>query len=73
MDHGNPFIENASVWFVSHQHTTFSMSSGELPRVGDRVKVTPAHVDPTMAMHEVAWAVSGETIVDRWSIDLRGW
>jgi len=73
MDHGNPLIENASVWFVSDEHTTFSMTSGELPRVGDRVKVTPAHVDPTMAMHEVAWAVSGETIVDRWSIDLRSW
>ena len=73
MDHGNPLIENASVWFVSDEHTTFSMTSRELPRVGDRVKVTPAHVDPTMAMHEVAWAVSDETIVDRWSIDLRGW
>ena len=73
MDHGNPHIENASVWFVSDEHTTFSMTSGELPRVGDRVRVTPAHVDPTMAMHEVAWAVSDETIVDRWSIDLRGW
>ena len=73
MDHGNPHIDNASVWFVSDEHTTFAMTSGDLPRVGDRVQVTPAHVDPTMAMHEVAWAVSGDTIVDRWGIDLRGW
>ena len=27
------------------------------PAVGDRVRVVPAHVDPTMAMHEVAWLV----------------
>ena len=73
MDHGNPHIDNASVWFVSDEHTTFAMTSGDLPRVGDTVRVTPAHVDPTMAMHEVAWAVSGDTIVDRWGIDLRGW
>ena len=73
MDHGNPHIDNASVWFVSDEHTTFAMTSGDLPRVGDAVRVTPAHVDPTMAMHEVAWAVSGDTIVDRWGIDLRGW
>jgi D-serine deaminase-like pyridoxal phosphate-dependent protein len=49
------------------------MKNGELPRVGDKVRVTPAHIDPTMAMHEVAWAINDETIVDRWGIDLRGW
>jgi D-serine deaminase-like pyridoxal phosphate-dependent protein len=73
MDHGNPHIENATVWFVSDEHTTFSMKDGELPKVGEKVRVTPAHIDPTMAMHEVAWANNGDTIVDRWSIDLRGW
>ena len=41
--------------------------------VGDRVHVLPAHVDPTMALHEVAWVVRGEEVVDRWAIDLRGW
>ena len=73
MDHGNPHVENAAVWFVSDEHTTFSMKDGELPRVGEKVRVTPAHIDPTMAMHEVAWAINGDTIVDRWGIDLRGW
>jgi D-serine deaminase-like pyridoxal phosphate-dependent protein len=73
MDHGNPHIEDATIWFVSDEHITFSMRNGELPRVGDKVRVTPAHIDPTMAMHEVAWAINGETIVDRWGIDLRGW
>jgi hypothetical protein len=26
-----------------------------------------------MAQHEVAWLVRGDTVVDRWPIDLRGW
>ena len=73
MDHGNPHIEDATIWFVSDEHITFSMKNRELPSVGDKVRVTPAHIDPTMAMHEVAWAINGETIVDRWGVDLRGW
>ena len=42
-------------------------------RVGDRVRVAPAHIDPTMAMHEVAWLVRGDEVLDCWPIDLRGW
>jgi D-serine deaminase-like pyridoxal phosphate-dependent protein len=41
--------------------------------VGDRVRVVPAHIDPTMAMHAVAWLVRGQEVLDRWPIDLRGW
>jgi D-serine deaminase-like pyridoxal phosphate-dependent protein len=35
--------------------------------------VTPAHVDPTMAMHDTLWLVRGDEVIDRWPIDLRGW
>jgi D-serine deaminase-like pyridoxal phosphate-dependent protein len=72
MDHGNPTIAGATVWFCSDEHVTFA-SDASSPAVGDRIRVVPAHVDPTMAMHEVAWLVRGETVVDRWPIDLRGW
>jgi D-serine deaminase-like pyridoxal phosphate-dependent protein len=72
MDHGNPAIAGATVWFCSDEHVTFA-SEGEPPVVGDRVRVVPAHVDPTMAMHEIAWLVRGDEVVDRWPIDLRGW
>ena len=71
MDHGNPSIDGATVRFLSDEHITFSPAA-RLP-VGDRVKVIPAHIDPTMAMHEVAWLVRGDEVVDRWPIDLRGW
>jgi D-serine deaminase-like pyridoxal phosphate-dependent protein len=72
MDHGNPTIEGATVWFCSDEHVTFASDAGS-PAVGDHIRVVPAHVDPTMAMHEVAWLVRGETVVDQWPIDLRGW
>jgi len=72
MDHGNPAIDGARVWFCSDEHVTFAPGD-ERPSVGDRVRVVPAHVDPTMAMHVVAWLVEGDEVLDRWPIDLRGW
>ncbi len=71
MDHGNPSIDGARMWFCSDEHLTFA--ADEPPSVGERVRVIPAHVDPTMAMHEVAWLVRADEVVDRWDIDLRGW
>jgi D-serine deaminase-like pyridoxal phosphate-dependent protein len=71
MDHGDPTIEGASVWFCSDEHITFSCDP--LPAVGDRVRVVPAHIDPTMARHRELWVVRGSTVVDRWAIDLRHW
>jgi D-threonine aldolase len=71
MDHGKPSIENATVRFVSDEHITFVPEQKQA--IGDRVKVIPAHIDPTMAMHEVAWLVRGDDVLDRWEIDLRGW
>jgi len=82
MDHGDPSIDGARVWFCSDEHVTFSAdpdaSVAEAPdasgcAVGDRVRVVPAHIDPTVAQHEVAWVVRGDEVVDRWPIDLRGW
>lgn len=73
MDHGNPSIDAAGVWFCSDEHVTFATDAGPQPDVGDRIRVIPAHIDPTMAMHEVAWLVRGDDVLDRWPIDLRGW
>jgi D-serine deaminase-like pyridoxal phosphate-dependent protein len=71
MDHGNPTIEGAAVWFCSDEHLTFAP---EQPvAIGDRIRVVPAHVDPTIAYHERFEVVSGDVCVDRWEIDLRGW
>jgi D-serine deaminase-like pyridoxal phosphate-dependent protein len=73
MDHGNPSLapEVGDVWFCSDEHITFGPTAPAA--VGDRVRVTPAHVDPTVAYHEVMWVVNGDDIVDQFPVDLRGW
>ena len=71
MDHGNPTVERGRVWFCSDEHLTFAPE--EKLAVGDRVRVWPAHVDPTVAYHEQIHVVSGEDSIDRWPVDLRGW
>jgi D-serine deaminase-like pyridoxal phosphate-dependent protein len=71
MDHGAPSIEDADVWFVSDEHITFAPRAAV--RVGDRIRVIPAHVDPTVAYHERMHLVRGDTVEDVWEVDLRGW
>jgi D-serine deaminase-like pyridoxal phosphate-dependent protein len=71
MDHGNSAIDDAQVWFFSDEHVTFAPARPV--RVGERVRVRPAHVDPTMAYHERAHVVDSERVVETWLIDLRGW
>lgn len=71
MDHGNPTIPASEVWFCSDEHVTFAPKTGR--RVGERVRVHPAHVDPTVAYHDVLHLVDGEDVVETWPVDLRGW
>jgi D-serine deaminase-like pyridoxal phosphate-dependent protein len=71
MDHGNPSIEGAEVWFCSDEHVIFAPDSPL--RVGDRIRVLPAHVDPTVAYHESLYLVEADDVVERWDVDLRAW
>ena len=74
MDHGDPAIDGASVWYCADEHTVFATSGdAPLPSPGDRVRVWPAHVDPTVAYHERMYVVQGDEVVDEWPVDLRGW
>ena len=75
MDHGNPSVDNHQIWFCSDEHLTISPHDGTSRfKVGDRAFVTPAHIDPTMALHEVAYVANqfGEILAE-WPIDLSGW
>jgi D-serine deaminase-like pyridoxal phosphate-dependent protein len=73
MDHGNPTIEGADVLFCSDEHVTFVPGADSAVKVGDRVQVVPAHVDPTIAYHAHLHLVDGDDVVEVWPIDLRGW
>lgn len=71
MDHGNPAIDGAKVWFCSDEHITFA--SEPAPKVGDRIRIRPAHVDPTVAYHDRILLTQDDEIVDELPVDLRGW
>jgi D-serine deaminase-like pyridoxal phosphate-dependent protein len=74
MDHGDPSLPGAQVWYCSDEHVVFSMNDGEpWPSVGDRVRLHPAHIDPTCALHERMYVVDGDDVVDEWPVDMRGW
>jgi D-threonine aldolase len=71
MDHGNPTIDDATVWFCSDEHTTFAATSP--PKIGSRIRIWPAHVDPTVAYHAHLHVVDDDKIIETWPVDLRGW
>jgi D-serine deaminase-like pyridoxal phosphate-dependent protein len=73
MDHGNPALLGGTVWYCSDEHTTFAPDDGSAVAPGDRVRLQPAHVDPTVAYHERMHLVRGDEVVDVWEVDLRGW
>ena len=71
MDHGNPSVDDATVLFCSDEHLVFRPE--HQVRVGERIAVRPAHVDPTVAYHERLHLVVADDVVESWPVDLRGW
>ena len=72
MDHGDPTAEHGTLFFCSDEHTTV-LHHGDPPKIGDRLRLWPAHVDPTVAKHPAMVVVDGDEVVDRWEVDLRDW
>ncbi|OGO50377.1 MAG: hypothetical protein A2148_12455 [Chloroflexi bacterium RBG_16_68_14] len=76
MDHGNPSvkgIEGASVLFLSDEHATISLPAESTLAVGDRIELWPSHIDPTINLHDILFAVDGEEVVEIWPITARGY
>jgi D-threonine aldolase len=72
MDHGKPDIDGGgTVLVVSDEHVTFVPETAV--KVGDLVRVMPAHCDPTVALHEELHVYSGDDVLETWKVDLRGW
>ena len=74
MDHGDPSWTEGDVFFCSDEHTTLVPRDGVAGwQVGDRTRLLPAHIDPTVARHRSMWLVDGDEVLDQWLIDLRHW
>jgi D-threonine aldolase len=74
MDHGDPTVDGAEVLFCSDEHITLSPAGDTTFAVGDRVRVWPTHVDPTVAYHDrMHLADAAGKVLETWPVDLRGW
>ena len=74
MDHGEPTVVGPhTLFFTSDEHATIVPDPPGSITIGQRVEMWPAHIDPTMALHERVHVVRDGEVVDTWPIDLRNW
>jgi D-serine deaminase-like pyridoxal phosphate-dependent protein len=76
VDHGNPSVigvEGAAVLYLSDEHASITLPAESTIAVGDRMALRPSHVDPTINLHDVMYAVAGDDVVEVWPIAARGY
>ncbi len=76
MDHGMPDvkgIEGASVTFLADEHAIITVPAGSTFGPGDPIALWPSHIDPTINLHDVFYVVDGDTVIDVWPIEARGY
>jgi len=71
MDKGLPDVDNGEVLRCADEHLKFRPEDSV--RVGDFVRVWPAHIDPTIAYHATIWVADEGVVRATWPVDLRGW
>ena len=57
---------------VNEEHGYVRGSAVGSLRVGDRLRLVPAHVCPVINLTDEVLVVEGETVVGRWTVDARG-
>jgi D-serine deaminase-like pyridoxal phosphate-dependent protein len=75
-DHGNPSVDRvpgATVLSLNDEHATIAIPPESAIRIGDRIQLLPSHIDPTMNLHEVVYALDGDTVIGVWPISARGY
>jgi D-serine deaminase-like pyridoxal phosphate-dependent protein len=75
-DHGHPSVMDpagATVLALNDEHAVLSLPSGRSLEIGDRVRLVPSHIDPTINLHDVLYALDGDAVMGTWAIDARGY
>lgn len=70
-DHGHPAVKNiagASVAALNDEHATITLPPGCAVKVGDRIQLLPSHIDPTINLHDVLYALEGDAVVGVWPV-----
>jgi len=75
-DHGLPVVDGiagASVTSLNDEHATIALPPASTVAVGDRVRLRPSHIDPTINLHDVMYAFEDERVIEVWPIVARGY
>lgn len=75
-DHGLPLVrglDGAAVLALNDEHATIAVPPSSAIRIGDRIQLLPSHIDPTMNLHDVVYALEGAAVVGVWPIAARGY
>jgi D-serine deaminase-like pyridoxal phosphate-dependent protein len=75
-DHGNPSVKaipGASVLTLNDEHATIAVPAECALKIGDRIELLPSHIDPTMNLHDMVYALEGDIVVGVWPIAARGY
>jgi len=62
-------IEGARVTALNDEHAVISLPIDSNVQIGDRVFLIPSHTDPTLNLHDVIYAVDGETVIGVWHVE----
>ena len=76
VDHGNPSVkgvDGAQLLFLSDEHATIPLPADSPIAVGGHIELWPSHIDPTINLHDVLYAVNGDEVVEVWPITARGY
>jgi D-serine deaminase-like pyridoxal phosphate-dependent protein len=76
VDHGNPSvkdIEGASVLFLSDEHATIALPPDAALAPGEAIELWPSHIDPTINLHDVIYALDGDEVTGVWPVTARGY
>lgn len=67
-----PALPDARAITHSEEHLVIETAHADAYPVGATLHAVPWHICPTVALHEAAWIVEGQRVVDRWPIAARG-
>lgn len=74
-EYGYGFVQgnrNAIVDWCSEEHGHLNLrESGLRPRIGDKLRIVPAHACTCVNLHPVLWVADGDRIIDRWPVAAR--
>ncbi len=57
---------------LSEEHGHLIVPEDSAIKVGDRLRIIPNHVCPCINLHDRAFVVRGDMVIDQWKVDARG-